>query len=85
LKLIKSGSDSKSVLARFDAERQALALMDHPNIARIYDGGTSPTGQPFFAMELLRDSLPITLSIATIAASPCLPGCPTRRDLRGWR
>jgi len=42
------------VLARFDAERQALALMDHPNIARIYDGGLTPAGQPFFVMELVR-------------------------------
>src|SRR5262249_54085064 len=43
--------DSHSMLARFDAERQALALMDHPNIARVYDGGTTDWGQPFFAME----------------------------------
>lgn len=50
LKLIKTGMDSRSVLARFDAERQALALMDHPNIARIYDGGVTPAGQPFFVM-----------------------------------
>jgi tetratricopeptide (TPR) repeat protein len=59
LKLIKSGMDSRGVLARFDAERQALALMDHPNIARIYDGGLTPTGQPFFVMELVQ-GLPLT-------------------------
>jgi serine/threonine protein kinase/tetratricopeptide (TPR) repeat protein len=59
LKLIKAGMDSKAVLARFDAERQALALMDHPNIARIYDGGVTPTGQPFFVMELVRGA-PLT-------------------------
>jgi serine/threonine protein kinase len=53
LKLIKTGMDSRGVLARFDAERQALALMDHPNIARIYDGGVTPSGQPFFVMELV--------------------------------
>src|SRR5262245_55832274 len=47
LKLIKSGMDSQAVLRRFEAERQALALMDHPNIARVYDGGTTPSGQPF--------------------------------------
>ena len=41
------------MLARFDAERQALALMDHPNIARVYDGGTTAAGQPFFVMELV--------------------------------
>jgi WD40 repeat protein/serine/threonine protein kinase len=59
LKLIKAGMDSKAVLARFDAERQALALMDHPNIARIYDGGLTPSGQPFFVMELV-SGVPLT-------------------------
>lgn len=59
LKLIKTGTDSKGVLARFDAERQALALMDHPNIARIYDGGVTPAGQPFFVMELVH-GVPLT-------------------------
>jgi serine/threonine-protein kinase len=59
LKLIKPGLDSRSVLARFEAERQALALMDHPNIARIYDGGATDQGQPFFVMELVR-GVPLT-------------------------
>jgi len=59
LKLIKGGLDSRTVIARFEAERQALALMDHPNIARIFDGGVTPTGQPFFVMELV-DGDPIT-------------------------
>ncbi len=59
LKLIKIGMDSRAVLARFDAERQALALMDHPNIARVYDGGTTEAGQPFFVMELV-EGQPIT-------------------------
>src|SRR5277367_124573 len=59
LKLIKIGMDSRAVLARFDAERQALALMDHPNIARVYDGGTTDAGQPFFVMELVEGE-PIT-------------------------
>ena len=59
LKLIKIGMDSRAVLARFDAERQALALMDHPNIARVYDGGTTEAGQPFFVMELVQ-GVPIT-------------------------
>ena len=59
LKLIKTGMDSNTVLARFDAERQALALMDHPNIARIYDGGLTPSGQPFFVMELVM-GVPLT-------------------------
>lgn len=59
LKLIKPGMDSKTVLARFDAERQALALMDHPNIARVYDGGTTESRQPFFVMELVQ-GIPLT-------------------------
>ncbi len=59
LKVIKPGMDSKSVLARFDAERQALAMMDHQNIARILDAGTTEHGLPFFVMELVR-GLPIT-------------------------
>ena len=59
LKLIKIGMDSRAVLARFDAERQALALMDHPNIARVYDGGATAIGQPFFVMELVSGE-PIT-------------------------
>jgi serine/threonine protein kinase len=59
LKLIKAGMDSKAVLARFDAERQALALMDHPNIARVLDAGSTPDGRPFFVMELVK-GVPIT-------------------------
>jgi serine/threonine protein kinase/lipopolysaccharide biosynthesis regulator YciM len=58
LKLIKPGMDSRSVLARFEAERQALALMDHPNIARVLDGGLHD-GRPFFVMELVK-GVPIT-------------------------
>src|SRR5579884_2055186 len=54
LKLIKAGMDSKSVLARFEAERQALALMDHPNIAKVLDGGTTESGRPFFVMEYVK-------------------------------
>jgi hypothetical protein len=59
LKLIRTGMDSRGVLARFDAERQALALMDHPNIARIYDGGLTPARQPFFVTELVQ-GVPLT-------------------------
>jgi tetratricopeptide (TPR) repeat protein len=54
VKLIKLGMDSRQVLARFEAERQALALMDHPNIARVLDGGTTENGRPFFVMELVK-------------------------------
>jgi WD40 repeat protein/serine/threonine protein kinase len=53
LKLIKPGMDSAQVIARFEAERQALAMMDHPNIARVLDAGTTPAGRPFFVMELV--------------------------------
>jgi serine/threonine protein kinase/tetratricopeptide (TPR) repeat protein len=54
LKLIKPGMDSRMVLSRFEAERQALALMDHPNIAKVLDGGTTESGRPFFAMEYVK-------------------------------
>ncbi|HXJ56675.1 MAG TPA: serine/threonine-protein kinase [Verrucomicrobiae bacterium] len=54
LKIIKVGMDTKEVIARFENERQALALMDHPNIARIFDGGATDTGRPYFVMELVR-------------------------------
>ncbi len=54
LKVVKAGMDTAQVLARFDAERQALALMDHPGIARIFDGGSTPEGRPYFAMEYVR-------------------------------
>ncbi len=59
LKLIKPGMDSRQVLARFEGERQALALMDHPNIARVLDAGTTAEGLPFFVMELVK-GVPLT-------------------------
>jgi serine/threonine protein kinase/Flp pilus assembly protein TadD len=59
LKLIKPGMDSRQVVARFEAERQALALMDHPNIARVLDAGAAGTGRPYFVMELVK-GVPIT-------------------------
>jgi serine/threonine protein kinase len=54
LKVIKLGMDTKQVMARFDAERQALAMMDHPNIAKVLDAGATDTGRPYFVMELVR-------------------------------
>lgn len=54
LKLIKLGMDTREVIARFEAERQTLALMDHPSIARIFDGGSTAAGRPYFVMELVR-------------------------------
>ncbi len=59
LKIIKPGMDTKQVVARFEAERQALAMMDHPNIAKVFDGGTTVSGRPYFVMELVR-GVPIT-------------------------
>jgi WD40 repeat protein/serine/threonine protein kinase len=59
LKVLKPGMDSRQVVARFEAERQALALMDHPNIAKIHDGGATPSGRPYFVMELVK-GVPIT-------------------------
>jgi len=59
LKVIKAGMDSRQVIARFEAERQALALMEHPNIARVLDAGTTDSGRPYFVMELVR-GVPIT-------------------------
>jgi serine/threonine protein kinase/Tfp pilus assembly protein PilF len=59
LKVLKPGMDSRQVVARFEAERQALALMDHPHIAHVFDGGETPTGRPYFVMELVR-GVPIT-------------------------
>src|SRR5947209_4509206 len=59
LKVIKPGMDTRQVIARFEAERQALAMMDHVNIARVFDGGTTDNGRPYFVMELVH-GIPIT-------------------------
>src|SRR5262245_31071303 len=53
LKIIKPGMDTRQVIARFEAERQALAMMDHPNIARVFDAGATDSGRPYFVMELI--------------------------------
>ena len=86
LKIIKPGMDSRQVLARFEAERQALALMDHPNIARVLDAGTTETGRPYFVMELVHgvpinqfcDDGHLTAARASGAVRPRLPGDPAR-------
>src|SRR5262249_38712623 len=54
LKVLKPGMDTRQIVARFEAERQALAIMDHPNIAKVYDGGATPLGRPYFVMELVK-------------------------------
>ncbi|MFC1572064.1 protein kinase [Candidatus Eisenbacteria bacterium] len=59
LKIIKLGMDTKQVIARFEAERQALAMMDHPNIAKVFDAGATETGRPYFVMELVK-GVPVT-------------------------
>src|SRR5262249_9807273 len=59
LKIIKPGMDTRQVVARFEAERQALALLDHPHIARVIDAGTTESGRPYFVMDLVR-GIPIT-------------------------
>ncbi|KAA5541566.1 protein kinase [Roseiconus nitratireducens] len=59
IKIIKPGMDSRQVVARFEAERQALALMEHPNIARVFDGGSTDQGRPYFVMELVK-GIPLT-------------------------
>jgi eukaryotic-like serine/threonine-protein kinase len=59
LKILKPGMDTRQVVARFEAERQALAIMDHPNIAKVFDGGATPSGRPYFVMELVKGT-PIT-------------------------
>jgi serine/threonine protein kinase len=59
LKIIKPGMDTKEVIARFEAERQALAMMDHPNIAKVLDAGTTKSGRPYFVMELVK-GIPVT-------------------------
>src|SRR5688572_28009772 len=59
LKLIKLGMDTRQVIARFEAERQALAIMDHPNVAKVFDTGATETGRPYFVMELV-EGIPIT-------------------------
>src|SRR5205085_2298870 len=77
VKIIKPGMDSRQVIARFEAERQALALMDHPNIARIFDAGTTPSGRPYFIMELVH-GVPIT---RYCAENPGAPGFRARLEL----
>ena len=90
LKIIKPGMDTRQVIARFEAERQALAMMDHPNIAKVLDAGTTDSGRPYFVMELVK-GVPITkycdekhlpLRAAAGAVAAGLPGraaCPPER------
>jgi serine/threonine protein kinase len=74
LKVIKPGMDSRQVIARFEAERQALALMDHANIARLLDAGTTGAGRPYFVMGLVKGALSRGLH-----HTKARPGAPTSR------
>jgi hypothetical protein len=76
LKVIKEGMDSRQVLARFEAERQALALMDHPNIAKVHDAGRTTAGRPYFVMEL---SLPAACANGTSTMLDATTICSHRR------
>ena len=90
LKVIKLGMDTKNVIARFEAERQALALMDHPNIAKVLDAGATDTGRPYFVMELVRgikitdycDQNNLSTVDAPGAFHSSLPGHPARAPER---
>ena len=90
LKIIKPGMDTRQVIARFEAERQALALMDHPNIARVFDAGTTDSGRPYFVMELVKgvpitgycDQCNLTARAAGIVCQ-CLSGDSARASERG--
>ena len=68
MKLIKHSMDTRRVVARFESERQALALMNHPHIAAVFDAGTSADGRPYFVMEYV-DGVPITAALAAISTS----------------
>ena len=90
LKVIKLGMDTKNVIARFEAERQALAMMDHPNIARVLDAGATETGRPYFVMELVRgvriteycDENNLDIAAAAGIVHPDLPRHPARASKR---
>jgi serine/threonine protein kinase len=62
LKIIKLGMDTRQVVARFEAERQALALMDHPNVAKVFDAGATDSGRPFFVTELVKGIWGVSLT-----------------------
>ena len=91
LKIIKPGMDTRQVIARFEAERQALALMDHSNIARVLDAGATDSGRPYFVMELVRgitdhrllrpEQLTRSRAAGAVRASlPCRAACASEGD-----
>jgi hypothetical protein len=91
VKLVKPGMDGGQVLARFEAERQALALMDHPKIARVLDAGATPEGRPYFVMELVDDLVegargagPV-VGIAVVDGLDAVRAGGQRRDREGCR
>ena len=74
LKIIKPGMDTRQVVARFEAERQALAMMEHSNIARVLDGGSTDSGRPYFVMELVRGDSDYQVSATNTSCRP-MSGC----------
>ena len=81
-KLINPGMDSRTVLARFESERQALAMMDHPNIARVLDAGVTDAGRPFFVMDLVK-GIPLTDYCDAAPTGPPRATRPVSPDLLG--
>ena len=71
LKIIKPGMDSKQVIARFEAERQALALLDHPNIAHVFDAGTTETGRPYFVAIVSSANIECVASCNFMKSAAC--------------
>jgi hypothetical protein len=82
VKVVKEGMDSKQVLARFEAERQALALMEHPNIARVLDAGKTPSGRPYFVMERRTPGIPWSTAFVSSGPLGASARVPTRTTSR---
>jgi serine/threonine protein kinase len=89
LKVVKLGMDTAGVLARFANERQALAMMDHPNIAQIFDAGATSEGRPYFVMEYIEGALITQFCdrkrMTTKELSPCSSRCAMRSTMRTGR
>jgi hypothetical protein len=88
IKVVKPGMDTRAVIARFELERQALALMDHPAIARVYDAGATEDGRPYFVMEYVA-GLPVTVysdrwRLTLTASSSCVPAVPEDAAVRTY-
>jgi serine/threonine protein kinase len=78
LKIVKLGMDTRQVVARFEQERQALALMDHPNIAKVFDAGATASGRPYFVMELVKGEPIVAFCDQRSSACPNGSSCSRR-------